>query len=108
MVVPDMLGVNPNLIPFPIVCTQCLCTRSGYGGTDKPWDAVEYSTKRLCADLAAILDLLGIKKAVRPSRLPFLLLHIACLVQLRFSLVTTGEPLPLVGLLSGTRIAFWL
>ena len=78
MVVPDMLGVNPNPIPFPIVCAQRLSTPTGYGGTDKPWDAAEYSTKRLCADLAAILDLLGIKKAVRPSRLPFFLLHIAC------------------------------
>ncbi|KAJ3797339.1 epoxide hydrolase [Lentinula aff. detonsa] len=36
----------------------------GYGGTDKPKNPVEYSTKRLCADLAAILDLLEIKKAV--------------------------------------------
>ncbi|KAF5393193.1 hypothetical protein D9757_001258 [Collybiopsis confluens] len=36
----------------------------GYGGTDKPKDAIDYSTKRLCADLTAILDLLSIKKAV--------------------------------------------
>jgi len=36
----------------------------GYGGTDKPQDSVEYSTKRLCADLSAILDLLDIPKAV--------------------------------------------
>lgn len=36
----------------------------GYGGTSKPEDAAEYSSKRLCADLAALLDLLGIGKAV--------------------------------------------
>lgn len=43
MVVPDMLG---------------------YGGTDKPEDASEYSTKKLCADLAALLDILDVKQAV--------------------------------------------
>lgn len=36
----------------------------GYGGTDKPWDVDEYSTKKLCADLAALLDLIGVKRAV--------------------------------------------
>jgi soluble epoxide hydrolase/lipid-phosphate phosphatase len=36
----------------------------GYGGTDKPWDATEYTTKHLCGDLAALLDLIGVHKAV--------------------------------------------
>ncbi|RDB19886.1 Bifunctional epoxide hydrolase 2 [Hypsizygus marmoreus] len=36
----------------------------GYGGTDKPADASEYSTKKLCVDLAALLDLLGVRQAV--------------------------------------------
>lgn len=36
----------------------------GYGGTDKPFEPAEYSTKRLSADLAALLDLLEIQKAV--------------------------------------------
>ncbi|KAJ3808309.1 epoxide hydrolase [Lentinula aff. lateritia] len=36
----------------------------GYGGTDRPENPVEYTTKRLCADLSAILELLAIKKAV--------------------------------------------
>jgi soluble epoxide hydrolase/lipid-phosphate phosphatase len=36
----------------------------GYGQTDMPSDSKAYSTKRLCDDLAALLDLLGIKKAV--------------------------------------------
>ncbi|KAF8238998.1 alpha/beta-hydrolase [Tricholoma matsutake] len=36
----------------------------GYGGTDKPADSSEYSTRRLCADMAALLDLLAIHKAV--------------------------------------------
>jgi len=42
----------------------------GYGGTDKPLAAEEYSTKRLCADLAALLDVVGVSKAVslRPLR----------------------------------------
>lgn len=42
----------------------------GYGGTDKPLTAEEYSTKKLCADLAALLDVVGVSKAVsvRPSR----------------------------------------
>jgi soluble epoxide hydrolase/lipid-phosphate phosphatase len=36
----------------------------GYGGTSKPVDAAEYSTKKLSTDLAALLDLLDIKRAV--------------------------------------------
>jgi len=36
----------------------------GYGGTDKPQAAEEYSTKKLCADLAALLDVVGISKAI--------------------------------------------
>jgi soluble epoxide hydrolase/lipid-phosphate phosphatase len=28
----------------------------GYGGTDKPFDTLEYTTKKLCADLVALLD----------------------------------------------------
>ena len=36
----------------------------GYGGTDKPVDPSAYSTKKLTADLAAILDVLAINKAV--------------------------------------------
>lgn len=38
----------------------------GYGGTDKPQDPSDYSTQRLCADLAALLDLLGVQRAVCP------------------------------------------
>lgn len=37
----------------------------GYGGTDKPIHPSEYSTQKLCSDLAALLDLLGVKRAVR-------------------------------------------
>jgi hypothetical protein len=36
----------------------------GYGGTDKPQEAFEYNTKILCDDLAALLDLLEVEKAV--------------------------------------------
>ncbi|KAL1709176.1 Alpha/Beta hydrolase protein [Schizophyllum commune] len=36
----------------------------GYGGTDKPHDSAEYTTKKLCNDLAALLDLLDVRKAV--------------------------------------------
>ncbi|KAH9959851.1 alpha/beta-hydrolase [Russula dissimulans] len=36
----------------------------GYGGTDKPRAAEEYSTKKLCADLAALLDVVGVSKAI--------------------------------------------
>jgi soluble epoxide hydrolase/lipid-phosphate phosphatase len=36
----------------------------GYGGTDKPRAAEEYSTRRLCADLAALLDVVGVHKAI--------------------------------------------
>ena len=36
----------------------------GYGGTDKPLAAEEYSTKKLSADLAALLDVIGVSKAV--------------------------------------------
>lgn len=44
MIVPDMLG---------------------YGGTDKPKDPAEYTPKKLCDDLVALLDLLQVKSAVR-------------------------------------------
>ncbi|KAH7907146.1 Alpha/Beta hydrolase protein [Hygrophoropsis aurantiaca] len=36
----------------------------GYGQTDMPSDAAAYSTKKLCDDLAALLDLVNIPKAV--------------------------------------------
>ncbi|KAG6854361.1 hypothetical protein C0991_007866 [Blastosporella zonata] len=36
----------------------------GYGGTDKPHNSSEYSTQKLCADLAALLDILGVQQAV--------------------------------------------
>jgi len=36
----------------------------GYGGTDKPKDTAEYSPKKLSDDLAAILDLIDVQKAV--------------------------------------------
>ncbi|KAK7060346.1 hypothetical protein VNI00_001111 [Paramarasmius palmivorus] len=44
----------------------------GYGGTDKPTDPSEYSTKKLCNDLAALLDLLEVKKAVSDMKWIFL------------------------------------
>lgn len=46
----------------------------GYGGSSKPTDAQEYSSKKLCADLAALLDVLGVRRAVRDPiiRLSFL------------------------------------
>jgi hypothetical protein len=37
----------------------------GYGGTDKPTDATAYSTRKLCDDLVALLDLINVRKAVR-------------------------------------------
>ncbi|GJJ07181.1 hypothetical protein Clacol_001381 [Clathrus columnatus] len=36
----------------------------GYGGTDKPEKLEEYSFKSLCADMSALLDLIGVKRAV--------------------------------------------
>ncbi|KZT24573.1 alpha/beta-hydrolase [Neolentinus lepideus HHB14362 ss-1] len=36
----------------------------GYGGTDKPKEAIQYSPKRLSDDLAALLDAVQIRKAV--------------------------------------------
>ncbi|KIJ56941.1 hypothetical protein M422DRAFT_198290 [Sphaerobolus stellatus SS14] len=36
----------------------------GYGGTDKPVDPANYSTKALSDDLAALLDIAGVKKAI--------------------------------------------
>jgi soluble epoxide hydrolase/lipid-phosphate phosphatase len=36
----------------------------GYGGTDKPASAESYSSKHLCADLAALLDYVGVQRAV--------------------------------------------
>ncbi|KAG6910127.1 hypothetical protein DXG01_012886 [Tephrocybe rancida] len=36
----------------------------GYGGTDKPQDPSEYSTQKLCADLVALLDVLGVQRVI--------------------------------------------
>jgi len=36
----------------------------GYGGTDAPADARAYTTRRLADDLAALLDLLGVQRAI--------------------------------------------
>jgi soluble epoxide hydrolase/lipid-phosphate phosphatase len=36
----------------------------GYGGTDKPRAVAEYTTRRLCADLAALLDHLALDTVV--------------------------------------------
>ncbi|RDX53844.1 alpha/beta-hydrolase [Lentinus brumalis] len=36
----------------------------GYGGTDKPEDAIHYTSKRISDDIAALMDLLQIPKAV--------------------------------------------
>ncbi|KAF5358998.1 hypothetical protein D9758_004882 [Tetrapyrgos nigripes] len=36
----------------------------GYGDTDRPEHPSEYSTKKLCADLAALLDHLGVQRAI--------------------------------------------
>jgi len=36
----------------------------GYGGSSKPSEPEEYTTKKLCADLAALLDVLEVQKAV--------------------------------------------
>ena len=38
----------------------------GYGGTDKPEDAIHYTSKRIADDIAALMDLLQIPKAVSP------------------------------------------
>ncbi len=43
-------------------------TMLGYGDTDTPVDPAEYTTKKLCADLIALLALLGGKKAVSLTR----------------------------------------
>lgn len=36
----------------------------GYGETDRPQDPAEYTMRKLCDDLAALLDLLDVRKAV--------------------------------------------
>ncbi|KAF5321645.1 hypothetical protein D9619_000575 [Psilocybe cf. subviscida] len=36
----------------------------GYGGSSKPVEAESYSTKKLCADLVALLDLLGVRRTI--------------------------------------------
>ncbi|GAB1519876.1 hypothetical protein RhiTH_002947 [Rhizoctonia solani] len=36
----------------------------GYGGTDQPRDIRNYTTKSICADLAALLDLLGVRRVI--------------------------------------------
>ncbi|KAI9068461.1 alpha/beta-hydrolase [Trametes sanguinea] len=36
----------------------------GYGGTDKPQDEAEYTPRKICNDIAALMDLLQLQKAV--------------------------------------------
>ena len=36
----------------------------GYGGSDKPEDAIQYTSRRICDDIAALMDLLQVPKAV--------------------------------------------
>ena len=36
----------------------------GYGETDQPSDPESYTTKNLCLDLAALLDLLSVERAI--------------------------------------------
>ena len=38
----------------------------GYGGTDKPQDSVEYTPRKISNDIAALMDLLQLPKAVSP------------------------------------------
>lgn len=38
----------------------------GYGGSDKPEDAKYYTSRRICDDIAALMDLLQLPKAVSP------------------------------------------
>ena len=47
----------------------------GYGKTDMPLEAAAYSVKRLCDDLAALLDHLGVQKAVSLSPRNLLAMH---------------------------------
>lgn len=76
----------------------------GYGGTDKPSEASEYSTKKLCADLAALLDLLNIKRAVSTT-----ISHhrSARLINYRCLLAMIGVLSPSADLLYGTLIDCW-
>ena len=41
----------------------------GYGQSDKPYDPEEYSLKRISGDLASILDVIRVRKAVSPGRM---------------------------------------
>ena len=49
-IIDDVKADNPDML--------------GYGGTDKPADPAAYSLKRLCGDLAALLDLVDAERAV--------------------------------------------
>ena len=65
----------------------------GYGGTQKPIEASDYSPKKICADLAALLDLLEIKSAVRATyeRNGSMILHANIFP--RYLLDMIGDPL---------------
>jgi hypothetical protein len=73
----------------------------GYGGTSKPTEAKEYTTKKLCADLAALLDLLGVRKAVGYAFQGSIERR---LTPSRYSLVMTGALTLLAVLRSGIPI----
>jgi soluble epoxide hydrolase/lipid-phosphate phosphatase len=61
--------IGPWSTKFRVIVPDML----GYGSTDKPLAPSEYSTRMLSDDLAALLDLVGVEKAVcvlfRPTRL---------------------------------------
>lgn len=75
----------------------------GYGQTDKPSAIVDYTWKRLADDLAALLDAVGISKAVRTVHAVLTMKHISVVARLRS--VMTGAPSWWVGWVFGTRIA---
>lgn len=79
----------------------------GYGGTDKPADASEYSTKKLTADLAALLDLIGVESAVC-SFSRWGTSGDTDKANDRYSLVMTGVLLLFLASLCGIQIAFLL
>lgn len=73
----------------------------GYGGTDKPRAAEEYSTRRLCADLAALLDVVGVHKAVS---VPEFRTHVICDVELLAMQIVIGHDW---GSYIAARFALW-
>ena len=75
----------------------------GYGETDKPRAAEEYSMRRLSADLAALLDVVEVQKAVGARSAPEFTKHVIAMLMFAVQIVIGHD----WGSYTASRFALW-